>query len=169
MVGCSSSPSAPTPTSTSPASASTSKASIQAVITTYRGAIVDSAPVVIDYPEALDVQATVAVNLPAESDMTTYICVMETATVIGMGSCIATENTVGFLQTQGNVTGSGISTFIKAGGITTTTNYVYVGIMEGVFPWQVTSTSPPRVGDAGVLATFEVARTVIFRQTTPAN
>lgn len=159
FLACGSSPTAPTGTSTS-------AATIESVVTTFRGAVVESNPVVIESPEALDVEVKFTLHMPVDSSVTIYPCVMETASSIGVGTCNASSDTVGRWQARGNVDRPGISIF-KTGGVSTTTSYVYVGLTEGVLPWHFTGTSPPRVGDVfgnnRVLATFQAARTVTFR------
>ena len=96
-----------------------------------------------------------------------YLCVMETASSIGLGTCSSSSSTVGNLQGRGNVLRPGINNY-KTVGVSTTTNYVYVGLTEGEFPWLFTGAAPPRVGDRfgsnRVLATFQAARTVTFRR-----
>jgi hypothetical protein len=158
LFGCSGSPTAPTATSTS-------AATIESVVTTFRGVVVESNPVVIESPAALDVEIKVALQMPADSRFTMYLCVMETASSIGVGTCNAITGTVGLLQAGGNVLRPGIS--IYRAGVSTTTSYVYVGLTEGVLPWHFTGASPPRVGDVfgndRVLSTFQAARTVTFR------
>jgi hypothetical protein len=159
FLACGSSPTAPTGTSTS-------TATIESVVTTFRGAVVESNPVVIEPPEALDVEVKFALRMPADSSVTMYLCVMETSSSIGVGTCVAVSDTVGDLQTRGSVLQMGISLF-KTDGVSRTTTYVYVGLTEGAFPWHFTGASPPRVGDMfgnnRVLATVQVARTVTFR------
>jgi hypothetical protein len=151
---------------TTPTGPSTSTATIQSIVTTFRGAVVESNPVAIDSPEALDVTVKVTLGMPADSHVTMYLCVMETASSIGVGACVAVSSTVGDVQTRGNVLQMGIST-LKTDGVSRTTNYVYVGLTEGALPWHFTGASPPRVGDTygndRVLATSQVARTVTFR------
>ena len=156
---CASSPVAPTGTSTS-------TATIDSVVTTFRGAVVESSPVVIESPEALSVDVKVTLRMPADSKVTMYLCVMETASSIGVGTCVAVSDKVADVQARASVLGMGISTF-KTDGVSRTTNYLYVGLTEGALPWHFTGASPPRVGDTfgnnRVLATFQVARTVTFR------
>ena len=153
------SPAAPTGTSTS-------AATIDSVVTTFRGAVVESSPVVIESPEVLSVEVKVTLRMPGDSRMTMYVCVMETASLIGVGSCVAVTDTVADVQARANVLQMGIRTF-KTDGVPRTTNSVYVGLMDGAVPWPFTGASPPRVGDTfgnnRVLATFQVARTVTFR------
>jgi hypothetical protein len=149
-----------------PTAMSTSSAAIDSVVTTFRGAVVESSPVVIESPEVLSVEVKVTLRMPADSRMTMYVCVMETASAIGVGTCVAVTDTVANVQAQGNVLRMGISTF-KTDGVSRTTNSLYVGLTDGAVPWPVTGTSPPRVGDMfgnnRVLATFQVTRTVTFR------
>ena len=156
---CASSPAAPTATSTS-------AATIDSVVTTFRGAVVESSPVVIESPEVLSVDVKVTLRLPADSRMTMYVCVMETASLIGVGNCVAVTDTVAGMQAQGNALRMGIRTF-NTDGVSRTTNSLYVGLTDGAVPWPLTGASPPRVGDTfgnnRVLATFQVARTVTFR------
>jgi hypothetical protein len=151
---------------TAPTGSSTSTATIESVVTTFRGAVVESAPVVIPSPEALDVEVKVAFGMPADSRATMYLCVMETSSSIGVGNCVAATDTVGDFQTHGSVLRMGISLF-KTDGVSRTTNYLYVGLTEGALPWNLSGPSPPRVGDMfgnnRVLATFQAARTVTFR------
>ena len=164
FLACGSSPTAPTESPAAPTGASAPAATIESVVTTFRGAVVDSIPVVIEWPEALDVEVKLAVRMPVDSILTMYVCVMETASSIGLGTCNATSATVGIL---GNVLRPGINNY-KTAGVSTTTNYVYVGLTEGAFPWPFTGGAPPRVGDVfggnRVLATFQAARAVTFRR-----
>ena len=152
FLACASSPSAPTPTSTS-------AATIDSVVTTFRGAVVESSPVVIESPAALDVTVQVTLRMPADSPVTMYLCVMETASSIGVGTCVAVTDTVAAVQARANRLGMGISTF-KTDGVSRTTNHLYVGLTEGSLPWHFTGTSPPRIGDtfgnSRVLAMFQV-------------
>src|SRR5688500_8463698 len=158
FVACGGSPTAPTDTPT-PA------ATIDSVVTTFRGAVVDSSPVVIDSPYALDVAVNVTLRLPADSRVTMYLCVMDTASSVGDGTCVAVSSRVAEVQARSNLLGMGISTF-KTDGVPRTTHYLYVGLAEGIIPWNFTG-SPPRVGDTfgngRVLATFQAPRTVTFR------
>ena len=167
FLACGSSPTAPTGSPTAPTGTSAPAATIESVVTTFRGAVVDSNPVVIEWPEALNVEIRVALRMPADSSVTTYLCVMETTSSIGVGTCTAISDTVGNLQGRGNVLRPGINNY-KTGGVSTTTSYVYVGLTEGAFPWIAPGGNPPRVGDVfgnnRVLATFQAARTVTFRR-----
>src|SRR5215204_6278605 len=158
-LACGSSPTTPTGTSGP-------TATIESVATACRGAVVESNPVVISSPEALDVEVRVTLRMPADSRVTMYLCVMETASSTGVGTCEGVSSTVADVAARGSVLRMGISTF-KTDGISRTTNYLYVGLTEGAFPWNLTGTSPPRVGDsfgsARVLSTIQVVRTVTFR------
>jgi len=159
IVACGSAPTAPT-------RPPTSVATIESVVTTFRGALVESDPIVIASPEVLNVEIRVALQMPSDAKMTMYLCVMETASSIGVGTCVAVSTTVADVQGRGNVLGMGIRT-LQTDGLSRQTAYVYVGITEGAFPWHLTGASPPRVGDTfgsnRVLATVQVARAVTFR------
>jgi hypothetical protein len=159
FLACAGSPTAATGTTTS-------TATIESVVTTFRGAVVESSPVVIESPEALDVEVKFTPHMPVDSSLTLYLCVLETASSIGVGTCNAISDTIAGWQARGNVARPGISTY-KTGGVSTTTSYVYVGLTEGILPWLFTGASPPRVGEVfgnnRVLATFQAARTVTFR------
>jgi hypothetical protein len=163
-VACGSgSPSAPTGTMTT---ATTATAAIDSVITTFHGAVVESNPITIASPEALDVEIGLTLGVPADSRITLYLCAMETASAIGVGNCIGLVSAAGDMQTPGKRLRMGIST-LKTDGVARTTTYVYVGVVEGAVPWPLSGTSPPRVGDRfganRVLATAQIARTVTFR------
>ena len=136
------------------------------MVTTFRSAIVESSPVVIESPEVLGVDIKVTLRMPAESRMTMYVCVMESASSIGVGTCVSVTDTVADVQARGNVLRMGIRTF-QTDGVSRTTSYLYVGLTEGAVPWPVTGASPPRVGDTfgnnRVLATFQVPRMITFR------
>jgi hypothetical protein len=144
----------------------TTSATIESVVTTFRGAVVESAPVTIPSPEALDVATRFTLQAPSDSRVTLYLCVMETASVIGSGSCIGLTSTVAELQQRGNTATMGISAF-KTDGVPRTTSYVYVAVADGAFPWVPGTAAPPRVGDRfganRVLATSQLPRTVTFR------
>jgi hypothetical protein len=159
FFACTDSPTAPTETPTS-------AGKIESVVTTFRDVVVDSNPVVIPSPEGLAVQAKVVLDLAADSRMTFYVCVMETASSIGVGDCVAVTETVAEVKAGGNVLGMGIRTF-QTDGVPRTTSYVYVGLTEGSLPWKFTGGSPPRVGDMfgsnRVLATVQIPRTVTFQ------
>jgi hypothetical protein len=158
VVACGGAPSAPTGTSTT--------ATIESVVTSFRGALVESNPVTIVSPEALDVEIRLTLGVPADSRVTLYLCVMENASAIGVGNCVALSNTAKEMQTTSKGLQMGISTF-KTDGVPRTTNYVYVGLVEGGFPWSLTGPSPPRMGDRfgpnRVLTTTQITRTVTFR------
>jgi hypothetical protein len=158
FVACAGSPTAPT-------GPSTPAATIDSVVTTFRGAVVDSSPIVIDSPYALDVAVNVTLRLPGDSRVTMYLCVMDTASSVGVGTCVAMTSTVAEVQARANLLGMGISTF-KTDGLPRTTHYLYVGLTEGTIPWNFTA-NPPQVGDtfgnSRVLATFLAPRTVTFR------
>jgi hypothetical protein len=157
---CTDSPTAPTETPTS-------AGKIESVVTTFRDVVVDSNPVVIPSPEVLAVEAKVVLDLPADSRVTAYLCVMETASSVGVGECIAVITTVAGVQAGGNVVGVGLRPFRQTAGMPRTTSYVYVGLTEGTSPWNFPVGSPPRVGDMfgsnRVLATVQIPRTVTFQ------
>jgi hypothetical protein len=135
------------------------------VVTTFRGAVVESMPVAIPSPEALIAEVKVALDMPADSRITIYLCVMETASTIGSGNCIALTSTVVDVEARGNVVLLGIRTF-QTDGVPRTTSHVYVGLTDGVLPWKMTGASPPRAGDMlgvnRVLAAVQIPRTVTF-------
>lgn len=159
FFACSKSPAGPTET---PVSAAT----IVSLVTTFRGAVVDATPVVIPSPETLTVETKVVLNMPAASQVTFYLCVMETASSIGAGYCLALTGTVADIQARGSVVPLGIRTF-QTDGLPRTTGYLYVGITDGVLPWKMTGASPPNVGDVfgvnRVLAVVQIPRTVTFQ------
>lgn len=159
FAACGGSPAAPT-------GGATSSATIDSVVTTFHGAIVESSPVVIESPEALEVHVTVTLRMPADSQMTMYVCVMETAISIGVGTCVALTDTVADVQARPDLLRMGIST-LKTDGVSRTTNFLYVALAEGALPWNLTGPSPPRIGQRfgnnRVLAAFQLARTVTFR------
>ena len=99
-----------------PTGGSRSAATIDSVVTTFRGAVVESSPVVIESPEALEVAVTVTLRMPADSQMTLYVCVMETASSIGVGTCVALTDTVADVQARPDLLRMGISTF-KTDGV----------------------------------------------------
>jgi len=140
-------------------------ATIESVVTTFRGALVESAPITIPSPEALDVETRFTLNAPPESRVTLYLCVLESPSSIGVGACVSVSSTAREVQQRAASTRMGISPF-KTDGVSRTTNYVYVALTEGSSPW-VPAGGPPRVGDtfAGnrVLVTGLVPRTVTFR------
>ena len=68
-VGCGGGPSAPTVTSTS--------ATLHSVVITFRGSLVESTPVTIPSPEALDAEIRLTLDVPSDSRVTVYLCVME--------------------------------------------------------------------------------------------
>jgi hypothetical protein len=155
-----------TSSTTGPTETPTSTATIVSVVTTFRGAVVESNPVVIASPEVLNVEVKLALGMPADSRVTIYLCVMETASSIGVGYCLALSDAVADVQARGNVVPLGIRTF-QTDGMPKTTSYVYVGLMDGVLPWKMTGASPPHVGDMfgnnRVLATFQIPRAVTFQ------
>jgi hypothetical protein len=157
-VACGGGPSAPSGTSTS--------ATLDSVVTTFRGALVESTPVTIPSPEALDVAIRFTLDVPADSKITVYLCVMESASVIGVGTCLGGSDTAKGILAHADPLRLGIST-LKTDGVARTTNFVYVGLAEGSFPWSLTGSSPPRSGDRfgsnRVLATTQIARTITFR------
>jgi hypothetical protein len=140
------------------------KATIESVVTSFRGTAVESAPVTIPSPEVLDVETRLTLQVPAEARVTLYLCVLETSSSIGVGECVGLSTTAGDLQQRGDVVRMGIRTFKT--DMPRTTNFVYLGFVEGAFPW-VPAGSPPRVGDTfggnRVLATMQLARTVTFQ------
>lgn len=157
-MACGGGPSAPSGTSTS--------ATLDSVVTTFRGALVESTPITIPSPEALDVAIRLTLDVPADSKVTVYLCVMESASVIGVGTCLGVSDTAKGILAHADPLRMGIST-LKTDGIARTTNFVYVGLVEGTFPWEMTGPSPPRTGDRfgsnRVLATTQIARTITFR------
>jgi hypothetical protein len=157
-VGCGGGPSAPSGTSTT--------ATLDSVVTTFRGALVESSPVTIRYPEALNVEIRLTLGVPADSRITVYLCVMESASAIGVGNCIGMSNTAQGVQARADPLRLGISTYGRD-GLARTTNFVYVGVMEGSSPWIPAGASPPRTGDRlggnRVLASRQIARTVTFQ------
>ena len=157
-VACGGGPSAPSGTSTS--------ATLDSVVTTFRGALVESTPITIPSPEALDVEIRLTLDVPADSKITVYLCVMESASVIGVGTCLGLSDTAKGILAHAEPLRLGIST-LKTDGVARTTNFVYVGLAEGAFPWPLTGSSPPRTGDRfgsnRVLATTQIARTITFR------
>lgn len=160
-IGCGAGAQSPVaPSGTSP-----STATIDSVTTTFRGAVVESIPIVIEAPEALHVTVGATLRMPADSRVTMHLCVMETASAIGVGKCVAVTATVAAVIAQPSMLGMGIGAH-GVDGVPRTTNYLYVGLTEGGY-WPITGASPPRVGDtfgySRVLATTQVARTVTFR------
>ena len=157
-VACGGGPSAPSGTSTS--------ATLDSVVTTFRGALVESTPITIPLPEALEVEIRLTLDVPADSKATVYLCVMESASAIGVGTCLGLSDTAKGILAHADPLRMGIST-LKTDGIARTTNFVYVGLVEGAFPWELTGSSPPRTGDRfgsnRVLATRQIARTITFR------
>ena len=150
----------------SPTTATETSAAIDSIVTTYRGQTIESGPITIPSPEVLDVEARLIVHVPGESRLTVYVCVLETASSIGVGDCVSVSSTAAELQQRGDIVRLGISTF-KTDGVPRTTSYVYVAVAEGAFPWIPGATPPPRPGDTfggnRVLATMQVPRTVTFR------
>jgi len=148
----------------SPTESSTS-ATIDSVVTTFRGAVVETAPVTIPSPEALDVETRFTLHAPPASRATLYVCVLETPSSIGAGNCVGVSSTAAEFQQRNNIVPVGVSLF-KTDGVARTTSYVYVALAEGGFPW-IPAGSPPRTGDtvAGsrVLATTQLPRMVTFR------
>ena len=157
-VACGGGPSAPSGTSTS--------ATLDSVVTTFRGALVESTPVTIPSPEALDVEIRLTLDVPADSKATVYLCVMESASAVGVGTCLGLSDTAKGILAHADPLRLGIST-LKTDGVARTTNFVYVGLVEGAFPWPPSGSSPPRAGDRfgsnRVLATTQIARTITFR------
>jgi hypothetical protein len=157
-AGCGGGPSAPTGTSTG--------ATLDSVVTTFRGSLVESTPVTIPSPEALEVAIRLTLDVPADSRVTIYLCVTESASAIGVGTCIGVSDTANGIRAHADPLRLGIST-LKTDGVARTTNFVYVGVVEGAFPWTPMGTSPPRTGDRfgfnRVLATTQIARTITFR------
>ena len=157
-VGCGGGPSAPSGSSTA--------ATLDSVVTTFRGALVESTPVTIPYPEALNVEIRLRLDVPADSRATVYLCVMESASAIGVGNCISVSDTAKGIQARADALRLGISTYGRD-GLPRTTNFVYVGVVEGSSPWIPAGASPPRTGDRfggnRVLATRQIARTVTFQ------
>lgn len=160
-IGCGAGADSPVAPSGTPPSTAT----IDSVTTTFRGVVVESSPIVIEAPEALQVAVGATLRMPADSRVTMHLCVMETASSIGVGTCVAVTSTVAAVIAQRSILGMGISAH-RADGVPRTTHYVYVGLTEGGY-WPITGASPPRAGDtfgySRVLATTQVARTVTFR------
>jgi hypothetical protein len=158
MTGCGSSPTS--------ASDSAASATIDSVVTTYRGAVVDVAPVTIPSPDVLDVETRFTVRSSSAERLTLYLCVMETPSTIGQGTCVSLTSTVAEFHDRGDVVRMGISTF-KTDGVARTLNYVYLALAEGAVPWNPLTGTPPRQGDAFggnlVLATTLIPRTMTFR------
>jgi hypothetical protein len=157
-VACGGGPSAPSGTSTS--------ATLDSVVTTFRGALVESTPITIPSPEALDVEIRLTLDVPADSKATVYLCVMESASAIGVGTCLGVSDTAKGILAHAEPLRLAIST-LKTDGVARTTNFVYVGLVEGAFPWPPSGSTPPRTGDRfgsnRVLATTQIARTITFR------
>ena len=155
---CGASPSAP-------GGSSESSATIESVVTTYRGAVVGSEPIVIEYPEALQVEVKVALGMPDAARVIMYVCVMETATSIGVGTCVGLVTTVADVRSRGAAQ-AGISTFL-IDKTNRTTAYLYVAFAEGLVPWNLAGSTPPRVGEmAGgsrILAVSVLPKTITFR------
>jgi hypothetical protein len=156
--GGSSTPAAPTVTPTA--------ATIDSVITTFHGALVESSPITIASPEALTVEVRLTLGLPAESKVTLYLCAMESALAVGVGTCVGVVSTVQEMQARTGGLSMGLST-LNTDGVARTTHYVYVGLVEGAFPWSLSGSTPPQTGDRfgsnRVLATAQIARTVTFQ------
>ena len=118
-VACGGGPSAPSGTSTS--------ATLDSVVTTFRGALVESTPITIPSPEALDVEIRLTLDVPADSKATVYLCVMESASAIGVGTCLGLSDTAKGILAHADPLRLGIST-LKTDGVARTTNFVYSGI-----------------------------------------
>ena len=157
-LACGSSPTSPT----APVPAT---ATIDSVVTSYRGVVVESEPIVIEPSSVLEVEVKLTVAMPAESRMTIYLCVMESPSSIGVGACTGVTATVREFLRDGPLR-MGISP-LKSDGVARTTSHVYVGVTEGAVPWPLTGSSPPQRGEtirgSRVLATAQVARIVTFR------
>jgi hypothetical protein len=159
LTACASSPAAPS-------AAPTTRSTIDSVVTSLRGAVVTSSPVVVQPNEALQVEAKVTLDAPASSRVTMYFCVMETTESIGVGECAAMTDTVQGVQSRASVMGMGVRPR-QTNGIARTTHYVYAGLTEGTIPWNFNGAAPPRagetVGGSRVLAAVQLPRTVTFR------
>ena len=159
LAACASSPAAPS-------AAPTTRSTIDSVVTSLRGEVVTSSPVVVQPNDALQVEAKVTLDAPAGSRVTMYFCVMETTESIGVGECVAMTDTVQGVQSRGSVMGMGVRPR-QTNGTVRTTNYVYAGLTEGTIPWNFSGAAPPRagetVGGSRVLAAVQLPRTVAFR------
>lgn len=140
-------------------------AAIESVVTTYRGQTVDSSPVVIQSDESLKWEVKVATRLPGAARVSVSVCVMETATSIGVGTCTGYSSTVAELAKRGNVAEFGIRTF-QTDGLPRTTTHLYVAVAEGLGPMMPTGV-PPQVGQmfgsSRVHAVWILPRNLTFR------
>jgi hypothetical protein len=157
VSACGGSPTAPKPFE--PAAA------IESVATTFRGKIVESSPVVIASPEGLQWEVKFSTRLPDATRVSLTVCVTETATSVGIGTCVALSSTVADLAKIGNVVQAGIRTF-QDDGVPRTTTHLYVAFTEGFMPLLPESTLPG-VGEvvrgSRVHAVSILPRTITFR------
>lgn len=65
-------------------------ATIESVVTTFRGETVENGPVVI---ESLQWEVKLATRLPGATHVSLSVCVMETATSVGVGTCMGLSST----------------------------------------------------------------------------
>jgi hypothetical protein len=142
-----------------------SSATIESVTTSFHGAVIDSTPMTIGFPEALDTEIKVALRMAPDASLVVYSCVMETAQSIGVGACVAVSTTAADVQSRGSVVRMGVSP-LKSDGVARTTTYVHVAVTDGRLPWPIANT-PPRMGDlygsSRVLAASVLPRTITFR------
>lgn len=167
VVGCSQGPVSAAPTSpTTPTTPTASIASIEFVSLAFRGSPVIGEPITIVSPETLRVSVRFTHNMQRDATLVVHFCVMETAQLIGRGTCVSGFATVAFFESIGNVLDWGI--FNYQNGAATTTHFVYVGVgvAEGP-PRPIGGPGPPAVGDlvggGRMLATRQLAQTVTFQ------
>lgn len=151
---------------TTPTAPTGSVASIESVSLALRGSPITGEPVTIVSPEALRVSVRLTHNVPRDSTLVFHFCVMETAQLIGRGTCNSGFVTAAFLESIGNVHDQGISSYRDGTAITTQFVYVGVGVLDGT-PSPIGASSPPAVGDrvggGRILATRQLAQTVTFQ------
>ena len=85
--------------------------------------------ITIPSPEALDVEIRFTLDVPADSKVTVYLCVMESASVVGVGTCLGVSDTAKGILAHAEPLRLAIST-LKTDGVARTTNFVYVGLVE---------------------------------------
>ncbi len=105
-------------------------------------------------------------SVPRDATLMIHMCVMETAQLIGRGTCTSGFARVEFVESIGNVWEQGI--FNYRNGAATTTHFVFVGVgvLEST-PRPIDGAGAPRVGDlvggGRILATRQLAQTVTFQ------
>jgi hypothetical protein len=145
------------------------------VAITRNGVAVGSEPVILDPQEVVGLTVRYTLTAAASDTFTIYTCALETASSVGVGSCISLIATAQILQRDGDVMRLSLSVRVP-NGVPKTTTYVYVAVAEGSVPWSAIG-SPPKTGDtfvvfdpaAGgltnkrVLDTFLVSKTFTWR------